>query len=245
MIWEGVLEKIQNASVLDVATGGGSFLVQMGAHLIAPAKMIGIDLNAKAIEAANENYQDKGYEFVCMNGQSLDFESESFDIVGMSNSLHHFEQPEMILAEMCRVLKPGGFVLIYEMVRDGITPKQKSHVMLHDFWGKIDTELGACHNPTFSHCNLKQLLMNVKEMNYLGDELESMDETEESEEDKEEMHSEIQSILDRYIGLAVSNHFSNAKELKKEADQIMKYVMLEGFDSAPQYYYLMKKDSIE
>ena len=138
--------------------------------------MIGIDTNQKALDSANKNLSEKGYEFFCMNGTQLDFNAGSFDVVTMSNSVHHFSNPEEILGEMVRVLKPDGLLLIYEMVRDGVTSKQKSHVLLHDFWGKIDTQLGVCHNPTFKNDELKNLLTSTNELNLLFTEVEVIDE---------------------------------------------------------------------
>ena len=78
--------------------------------------MIGIDTNQNALDIANKNLSEKSYEFFCMNGTQLDFNAESFDVVTMSNSVHHFSNPEEILGEMIRVLKPDGLLLIYEMV---------------------------------------------------------------------------------------------------------------------------------
>lgn len=241
MNWENELQKIKNGRVLDVATGAGGFLTKVEKYLSNPEKMIGIDTNQNALDIANKNLSEKGYEFFCMNGTQLDFNAGSFDVVTMSNSVHHFSNPEEILGEMIRVLKPDGLLLIYEMVRDGVTSKQKSHVLLHDFWGKIDTQLGVCHNPTFKNDELKNLLTSTNELNLLFTEVEVIDENNQEEENEEEMLEEIRGVLDRYVNLAITNNLSNLEEISKEAEYIMDYVQTEGFDSAPEYYYLLKK----
>lgn len=241
MNWEKELQGMSNARVLDVATSAGGFLEHIGSYLPNPEKMIGIDTNQRAIDAATGRLGEKGYEFMCMSGTELGFEDASFDVVAMSNSLHHFSDPESILEEMKRVLKPDGILLIYEMVRDGVTPKQQSHVFLHDFWGKVDTQLGDLHNPTFMQKELSGMLEEMDEMEFLFSELEVIDEAEMPEENPEEMNQEIRGILDHYVERATSNNLDNLEDIKEEADAIMQYVEKEGFDSAPQYYYLLRK----
>lgn len=55
------------------------------------------------------------------------------------------------------------------------------------------------------------------------------------------MNQEIRGILDHYVERATSNNLDNLEDIKEEADAIMQYVEKEGFDSAPQYYYLLRK----
>ena len=130
---------------------------------------------------------------------------------------------------------------MYEWNRAGVTPKQQSHVFLHDFWGKVDTQLGDLHNPTFMQKELSGMLEEMDEMEFLLSELEVIDEAEMPEENPEEMNQEIRGILDHYVERATSNNLDNLEDIKEEADAIMQYVEKEGFDSAPQYYYLLRK----
>ncbi len=48
----------------------------------------------------------------------LPFDSDSFDAVVSTGSLHHWKQPQECLAEIWRVLKPGGVALLYDLVKD-------------------------------------------------------------------------------------------------------------------------------
>ena len=68
MNWEKELQGMSNARVLDVATGAGGFLEHIGSYLPNPEKMIGIDTNQRAIDAATGRLGEKGYEFMCMSG---------------------------------------------------------------------------------------------------------------------------------------------------------------------------------
>ena len=57
---------------------------------------------------------------------------------------------------------------------------------------------------------------------------------------EEEMLEEIRGVLDRYVNLAITNNLPHIEEISKEAEYIMDYVQTEGFDSAAEYYYLLK-----
>jgi SAM-dependent methyltransferase len=56
-------------------------------------------------------------------GESLDeqFPSASFDIVYSSNALDHTTSPRRCMEQMCRVLRPGGFLLLEGLEREGST----------------------------------------------------------------------------------------------------------------------------
>jgi len=60
-------------------------------------------LLAEAKKRAPENV-----EFTDGDANELPFPSDSFDLVSTARTLHHLERPELVLAEMSRVLKPGG-----------------------------------------------------------------------------------------------------------------------------------------
>ena len=58
----------------------------------------------------------------------MDYPDETFEVVAISNTLHHIEHYDKVLAEMLRVLKPGGFFILNEMYRDGQDAAQQVHV---------------------------------------------------------------------------------------------------------------------
>jgi ubiquinone/menaquinone biosynthesis C-methylase UbiE len=92
-----------------------------------------------------------------MNANALAFSIESFDLITISNSIHHFNNYTNILDKMVTTLKSDGHILINEMVSDKQTETQMTHVLLHHWWGEIDTECGIVHHPTFSQQNLIEM----------------------------------------------------------------------------------------
>ena len=53
------------------------------------------------------------------DSERLPFESGAFDIVTCANSFHHYPRQDRAVAEMRRVLRPGGRLMIIDGYRDG------------------------------------------------------------------------------------------------------------------------------
>jgi ubiquinone/menaquinone biosynthesis C-methylase UbiE len=157
-----VLENLEQAKILDIATGSGGFLSILSGYVNKPVEGVGVDQSSKAIELAKEKHAGEPFVFEVMDSENLLFEAEAFDIVGVSNSLHHFSDVKKALSEMVRVLKPGGYLIVYEMISDNQTEKQMTHVLFHHFWAEIDTRLGISHNETYTQDGLSKLLGEVQ-----------------------------------------------------------------------------------
>lgn len=163
-----VLERYKNPEVLDVATGGGKFLEVLFQAVNAPKRLIGIDQKQTSIEAARSKFAERqNFGFERMDVHQLHFEDESFDIVSISNSLHHLRSAEEGLNEMVRVLRPGGALVIYEMVSDGLTDKQQTHMLLHHYWAEIDRRSGIDHNPTYTRDEIRTLLASQNSLSLI------------------------------------------------------------------------------
>jgi SAM-dependent methyltransferase len=97
--------------VLDVGCGNGYVLSQYAKF---GAAVCGVDLTQTAIDLCNARFALaalKG-DFRPTDGDRLPFEDESFDIACSMGVLHHIEDPRQMIAEMRRVLKPGGRVIL-------------------------------------------------------------------------------------------------------------------------------------
>ncbi|MEO1495397.1 MAG: class I SAM-dependent methyltransferase, partial [Pseudomonadota bacterium] len=73
-------------------------------------EVTGIDISPRAVELAERNFAQRGLEgrFLCMDGRSMDFDEASFDFVYCHTVLHFTPDPDHMIAEIRRVLKPGG-----------------------------------------------------------------------------------------------------------------------------------------
>ncbi|MDQ6748894.1 MAG: methyltransferase domain-containing protein, partial [Candidatus Dormibacteraeota bacterium] len=98
--------------VLDVATGTGHT-----AFAFAPAVawVVATDLTEAMLRQAERVRKDRGYgnvELQSADVHGLPFADARFDLVTCRRAAHHFSRIEVALAEMHRVLKPGGRLLI-------------------------------------------------------------------------------------------------------------------------------------
>lgn len=87
--------------------GGASYLTRT----LHPASYTGLDLNASGIEFCRRRHRVPGLDFVVGNAEDLPFPDESFDAVVNIESSHCYPHFDRFLAEVARVLTPGGAFL--------------------------------------------------------------------------------------------------------------------------------------
>jgi len=154
------MKTISGGNVLDVASGKGDFIAFLIDALKDYESFTGIDLDKKEMEKAKKNLAGKSVKIHLMNAEKLRFHNNKFDLVSLANSLHHLENKNEVLAEIKRVLKPGGYLIIQEMFCDGNqTEAQKTDIALHTLGAEIDNELGIYHQKTYT----KKTIMGIIE----------------------------------------------------------------------------------
>lgn len=107
--------------VLDVACGPGNYAKDAVRGLTGDGEYVGLDFSAAMLaQAARDNNVDRA-TFIRGDGRFLPFRSESFDTVTCLAALYLIPEPLTVLDEMVRVLAPGGELIIFTSVRNGIT----------------------------------------------------------------------------------------------------------------------------
>jgi SAM-dependent methyltransferase len=99
----------EGASVLDVPCGGG--VAFRGLAPKASIRYVAADVSPLMLERARAEADRRGLdriEFVQTSVTSMPFEDGTFDLCVCYNGLHCFEDPPAAVAEMLRVLRPGG-----------------------------------------------------------------------------------------------------------------------------------------
>jgi SAM-dependent methyltransferase len=91
--------------VMDLGCGRGDS-VDLFRSLQPDVDWVGVDIE-KSAEVAERVRSDA--RFVSFDGQSLPFDEESFDFVYCKQVLEHARRPEPLVAEVARVLRPGGW----------------------------------------------------------------------------------------------------------------------------------------
>ena len=108
--------------VLDVAAGTGH-----AARQLAPAARAVVVLDATAAMLARGHAQAvvdgiANVVFVHGDAAALPFLDASFDAVVCRFAAHHFEQPDAVVAEMARCVRPGGHVALVDLIADDDPP---------------------------------------------------------------------------------------------------------------------------
>jgi SAM-dependent methyltransferase len=102
--------------VLDVACGAAHAAEQAAPRV---RQVVGVDLTPALLELAADRLRDAGMTNVLLqegNAAELPFLDASFDLVMCRGAVHHFSRPEEAVAEMARVCRPGGRVVVADMV---------------------------------------------------------------------------------------------------------------------------------
>ncbi len=101
---------LKGHDVLEIACGRGGGASFIARHL-KPASLTGVDIAARAIDFCNRHYSTAGLTFARGDAVALDFGRNSFDAVINVESSHYYRSMPCFLAEVRRVLKPGGWFL--------------------------------------------------------------------------------------------------------------------------------------
>lgn len=128
--------------VADLGCGTGDAAV-----LLAPnvKQVIAVDQTEAMLDAARRRLADfDNVEFRQGHLESLPLDDQSLDAVVCALVLHHLEEPSLALAEMRRVLRPGGAALIIDMIEHN--RDEYRHTMGHKHLGFSDAAMRAMFN---------------------------------------------------------------------------------------------------
>jgi SAM-dependent methyltransferase len=157
------LRSISGGRVLDIATGTGDFINTLMKTLKSYDSFVGVDILTKDLESAKKRFKEQPIELLEMNAESLKFSDESFDTVSMAYAIHHIGKIDKALAEVHRVLRPGGNLIIQEEISDGNqTEAQKTNLLQHTWDAEIDTQLGKTHKPTLAKHEITELVNGLQ-----------------------------------------------------------------------------------
>jgi 2-polyprenyl-3-methyl-5-hydroxy-6-metoxy-1,4-benzoquinol methylase len=97
--------ELSSLRVLDVGASTGVMDRVLAEHF---GYVLGLDIDRAAIERAMVANDLANLEFRVGNGLALDIPAESFDVVICAHVYEHVPDPDRLLSEIWRVLKPGG-----------------------------------------------------------------------------------------------------------------------------------------
>jgi demethylmenaquinone methyltransferase/2-methoxy-6-polyprenyl-1,4-benzoquinol methylase len=121
--------------MLDIATGTGDFAM-MAARMLAPRQLIGADISEGMMAIGRRKVAEAGLadiiRFEHEDCTALSYADNSFDAVTAAFGIRNFADLDRGLAEMCRVLRPGGHLSIVELTTPVSFPmKQLFYIYSH------------------------------------------------------------------------------------------------------------------
>ncbi len=119
--WKGVAEALLRLMppmvIADLGAGEGAFAVLLAQRA---KKVIAVDTSARMIEVGRAEAQRHGVknlEYRLGDMEEIPIEDAHVDLVFFSQSLHHALHPERALHEAHRILKPGGRIVILDLLK--------------------------------------------------------------------------------------------------------------------------------
>jgi len=138
-------------TVLDVACGAAH-----AGDAIAPLvrAVVGVDITRALLDIGAQRLRDAGVDNILLhvaNSEALPFVDEAFDVVFCRSSLHHIGHPDIAVAEMVRVCRTGGRIVLVDLV----APHDDE---THSRFDDVHRMLDPSHLRTFTESELAALL---------------------------------------------------------------------------------------
>ncbi|MHC4131759.1 MAG: ubiquinone/menaquinone biosynthesis methyltransferase [Planctomycetota bacterium] len=189
-VWKNELIKhlpeIENPTCLDLASGTGDITFRL-AEKYPSGSIIGLDLAEPMIEKARKINKYSNVEFQPGNMCKTNFPDNSFDIITGGYALRNAPVLQTALAEIARIIKPGGTAAFLDFSKVPNKLFQKFEIFLLKFWGGFWGLL---------------LYRNIEVYTYIAESLKQFPDTEQLKELMRKSGFEVIFSKKHYGGLA-------------------------------------------
>lgn len=124
-----LLQPLAPKKLLDVATGTADFALTIASSSLPVSQITAIDISNGMLEIGRkkvtEKKMDERISLLQADSENLPFEDNSFDAITVAFGVRNFENLNKGLAEMLRVLRPGGMAIILEFSKPSKFPMKQ------------------------------------------------------------------------------------------------------------------------
>jgi demethylmenaquinone methyltransferase/2-methoxy-6-polyprenyl-1,4-benzoquinol methylase len=125
-----LLKPLNPTKILDIATGTGDFAIE--SLSLSPNEIVGLDISEGMLEKGREKMRNRKIDHIISmrlgDSEKIPFDDNYFDALTVGFGVRNFENLEQGLADMLRVVRPGGKLIILEFSKPKSFPiKQLFH----------------------------------------------------------------------------------------------------------------------
>jgi demethylmenaquinone methyltransferase/2-methoxy-6-polyprenyl-1,4-benzoquinol methylase len=124
-----IVDEAQPKNILDIATGTGDLAISLAKT--SATQIIGLDISAGMLEVGKVKIKskklDNKIEMIIGDSENLPFDDNTFDAITVAFGIRNFETLEKGLADILRVLRPGGTFVILETSVPTKTPYKQGY----------------------------------------------------------------------------------------------------------------------
>ena len=140
-------------SVLLVGVGTGEDLK----YIPDPCSITGIDISDPMLDKAKRKSAGKRVKLINMNAEKLSFPNNTFDIIVLNLILSVAENPQKVMSEAQRVLKPDGRILVFDKFIHSGAKVSGLRKLINSITSSIGTDINRCFEDTLQGLPVNKL----------------------------------------------------------------------------------------
>jgi demethylmenaquinone methyltransferase/2-methoxy-6-polyprenyl-1,4-benzoquinol methylase len=147
------IQKVNPQRILDVATGTGDLAI--AAATLNPQHVTGIDIAEQMLEVGHKKVEELGLsgKITLQKGDSeaIAFDANSFDAITCAYGVRNFENLQVGLKDMCRVMRPGGKLAILEFSHPQAFPVKQLYMFYFRYILPLLGKIVSRHSKAYTY----------------------------------------------------------------------------------------------
>lgn len=155
------VKAINLGDYLEFGCGDGGFLKYVLDQNGSFTSISAVDINPEAVKKARTTLESFNIHFEIEENLPLDIQSNRFDTITLSNTLHHLEDKPSVLNELKRLIKKEGRIIILEMISNDLTEAEQTYCRFHALRAKVDRLHGVYHETTYASHEIVEMVLEA------------------------------------------------------------------------------------